>query len=92
MSKLKAVIVCTTLRGVFFGYTDDVTGETIKLTKSRNAYYWECKTGILELGSKGPGDKSKIGARADIELRGISAVISCTPEAIKAWEAASWTR
>ena len=92
MKNMIAVVVCTTLRGVFFGYTKDTTGETIKLTNSRNAFYWNCKTGILELGSKGPGDESKIGDRADIELRGISCVIQCTPEAIKAWESASWTR
>ena len=89
-SKSRPVVVCTEVRGVFFGYATDTTGETIKLAKARNAYYWKCSGGILELAAKGPQTGSKIGDRADIELRKISAVLECTPAAAKAWEAGTW--
>lgn len=89
-----AVVICTNLRGVFFGYAlaaDLKTGiDQIKLRSARNAFYWKASEGILELGATGPKTGSKIGARADIELRGISCVIQCTPEALREWESKKW--
>jgi hypothetical protein len=87
----RAVIVTTDKRGVFFGYATRTDGETIKLRAARNAYYWSANAGgVLALASEGPRDGSKIGVRADIELRGITAVISCTDAAVKVWEDAKW--
>jgi len=86
----RPVVVCTDQRGVFFGYADDTTGARIKLVRARNAYYWKCTGGILELGAKGPQKGSKVGDRADIELTGITAIIECTPESVERWEAATW--
>lgn len=85
------VIVCTDKRGVFFGYTTDISGEIIKLRSSRMAFYWSANQGgVMGLASEGPRDGSKIGARADIELRGITCVMRCTPESVKAWEDGKW--
>jgi len=92
-NNLVAVVVCTDKRGVFFGYTNDTSGETITLTNCRNAYYWvahEDAKGVLSLGSHGPAKGSKIGALSTVTLRGITAVIECTPAAVDAWEAAKW--
>ncbi len=86
----RAVVVCTTKGGVFFGYAKDTTGDSIFLKNARNAYYWKCTGGVLELGNKGPQPGSKIGERADITLNGISAVIECTEKAVSAWEMAKW--
>lgn len=86
----RAVVVTTEHRGVFFGYATNTSGKTIKLRGARNAYYWKCTGGILELGESGPKEGSRIGARADIELRNITAVIECTPAAITAWKKARW--
>ena len=87
----QAVVVCTAKNGVFFGYTTEV-GPTIKLRSARNAYYWKCDGGVLELGSKGPQTGSKIGERADITLAEVTCVISCTPAAVAAWEAGIWVK
>ncbi len=89
----RAVVVCTDKRGVFFGYTDNTDGETIHLTGCRNAYYWATNPvakGVLGLGSHGPATGSKVGERADVTLRGVTAVIECSPSAVEAWEAATW--
>ena len=86
----RAVVVCTGKGGVFFGYAADVSGETISLKNARNAYYWKCSGGILELGFSGPQSGSKIGERADVTLRNVTAVIECTTASVTAWEAAKW--
>jgi hypothetical protein len=89
--KGRPVVVCTELRGVFFGYAEDTDGEAIKLKSARNAIYWSKATqGVVGLAGIGPQDGSRIGARADIELRKISAILECTPEATALWEAAKW--
>lgn len=87
----RAVVVTTEHRGVFFGYTDDTSGDIIALKRARLCLYWSTDVkGFMGLGGKGPTKGCKIGPPADIELRKITAVISCTPEAAKAWEAAPW--
>lgn len=82
----RPVIVCTELRGVFFGYATDTKGEVIHLKRARMAIYWGTTRGIMELAETGPTEKSKISARADLGLRRISAVMEVSPEAAKAWE------
>lgn len=87
----RAVVVCTDKRGVFFGYAENTDGDVIHLKGARCAIHWSKKTGgVLGLGGIGPQEGSRVGERADVELRGITAVISCTPEAVAAWEAAKW--
>jgi hypothetical protein len=41
---------------------------------------------VLELAETGPTPKSKISARADLEVRNITAVIEVTDAARKRWE------
>lgn len=89
----RAVLVTTTHRGVFFGYATDTRGETIKLRAARNCIYWPAgNRGFMGLASDGPKEGSKVGPAADIELRDITCVAECSPESIKAWEAAPWSR
>lgn len=87
----RAVLVTTSYRGVFFGYATDVSGETIKLRAARNCVYWPAEQkGFLGLANVGPVKGARIGPAANIELRGITCVAECTPEATRAWENAPW--
>ena len=91
-SKDRPVIVTTAHRGVFFGYTEDTEGETIRLKRSRLCIYWSRDVkGFMGLASSGPTAGCRIGPSADITLRNITAVIEVSPGAVKAWEAAPWS-
>lgn len=87
-----AYVVTTAHRGVFFGYSDDVDGETIRLTQARLCVYWSPDVkGFMGLSVGGPTKGCKIGPSAPaIRLRNITSVLECSPEAVKAWEAAPW--
>jgi hypothetical protein len=84
----RPVIVCTEFRGVFFGYAADTAGDRFMLKNARMAIYFGTKRGILELAETGPTSASRISARADIDVRKITAVLEVTPEAAAKWEAA----
>lgn len=89
----RAVLVTTEHRGVFFGYTEETDGEVIKLRAARNCLYWPSEQkGVLGLANAGPVPGCRIGPAADIELRKITCVAACTPEATKRWEEAPWSR
>ena len=89
----RPVLVTTAHRGVFFGYATETAGTTIKLARARNCLYWDVATkGFLGLASKGPTVGCRVGPAADIELRDITCVAECTPAAVRAWEAAPWSR
>lgn len=88
----RAVLVTTSYRGVFFGYATKTDGETIRLRAARNCIYWPREQkGFLGLATVGPLSGARIGPAADLELRGITAVAECTPEAVAAWERAPWS-
>lgn len=88
----RAVIVTTAHRGVFFGYADDVSGETIALKDARLCLYWsKDMQGFMGLANMGPSKDCRIGPPADIELRAITSVVSVTPEAEAKWKAARWS-
>lgn len=88
----RAVLVTTAHRGVFFGYTQDTSGEIIKLRSARNCLYWPTdQKGFLGLAATGPVRGTRIGPAADLELRDITSVAACTPEAVIAWEKAPWS-
>ena len=88
----RAVLVTTAHRGVFFGYADKTDGEMISLKKARLCLYWSADVrGFMGLASTGPSFGCRIGPRADITLRSITAVAEVTAEAVKAWEAAPWS-
>lgn len=89
----RAVVVTTEHRGVFFGYADDTSGDVIHLRAARNCVYWSRGVrGFMGLAATGPDKESKVGPAADIEVRKITSVIECSPEAVKAWENAPWSR
>lgn len=84
----RPVIVTTEHKGVFFGYAEDTDGETIKLMGARMCLYWcEDVGSFMGLAAVGPLSGSKIGRRADITLRNITAVLEMTDTAVKCWEA-----
>jgi hypothetical protein len=92
-TKERAVVVTTEHRGVFFGYAYDTSGDVIKLRAARNCVYWSSGVrGFMGLAATGPDKESKVGPAADIEVRKITSIIECTPEAITAWETAPWRR
>ena len=86
-SNERAVIVTTAHKGVFYGWASNTDGDTITLKRSRLCIYWpaECQ-GFMGLAAKGPLRGAKVGPRADIMLRDITAVLECTEEATKLWE------
>ena len=89
--KLCPVIVTTAHRGVFFGYAADVDGEMIALKDSRLCVYWSTDMkGFMGLAANGPSASCRIGPKADITLRNITAVLTVTPEAEQKWLAAPW--
>ena len=82
----RPVIVTTEYRGVFFGYSDDTSGDTVKLKKMRNCLYWDSSIGgFLGLAKTGQNNKCRIGAESDAELRKVTSVLEVTPEAESAW-------
>ena len=89
----RAVLVTTEHCGVFFGYATKTSGTTVNLKRARNCIYWPADNkGFLGLASQGPLKGAKVGPAADIELRKITCVAECTPEAVAAWEAAPWSK
>ena len=87
----KPVLVTTEYRGVFFGYAEgDTSGDVIDLKRARNCIYWPSgQGGFMGLASEGPAKGARIGARADITLRKVTAVAPVAPEAVEKWETAS---
>ena len=87
----RAVLVTTVHKGVFFGYSAETGGTTIKLRAARLCVYWSSDLrGFMGLASHGPNSNCKIGPAADIELRDITSVSEVTPEAAEKWEKAKW--
>jgi hypothetical protein len=86
--KERPVIVCTEHRGVFFGYAAATKGTEIELKRARMAIAFGTQRGVMELAETGPTSRSKVSARADIDVRKVTAVFEVTDAAAKAWEAA----
>ena len=83
----RSVIVTTEHKGVFWGYATDTSGDRINLRSARMAIYFGTTRGVMELAETGPTGASKVSARADIEIRRVTAVFEVTPEATAKWEA-----
>jgi len=90
--KERPVVVCTSHRGVFFGYATATDGDPIRLARSRMCVYWSADVkGVLGLAAGGPTAGCRIGPAVPlIELRGITAVIECSESAVAAWERGPW--
>ena len=86
--KGRPVLVTTEFRGVFFGYAEGTSGNTIILNDCRNCIYWPASQGGLGgLASEGPAKGVRIGSRVTkVELRKITAVAEVTPAAVEKWE------
>jgi hypothetical protein len=87
-TKTRPVIVCTEHRGVFYGQSSDTSGSTIHLKGARMAIAFGTTRGVMELAETGPTSRSKISARADIDVRKVTAVFEVTRQAAAKWEAA----
>lgn len=87
----RAVLITTKHRGVFFGYSSETSGESIKLRAGRMCIYWSADLrGFMGLASRGPNSDCRIGPPADIELRDITSVVEVSTEAAANWEKAPW--
>lgn len=89
----RPVIICTSHRGVFFGYTtatdqEIMDGGVVSLKRARMAIYWGTTRGVMELAEIGPNSKSRISARADLTVNAVTCVMAVTEAATAAWEAA----
>jgi len=84
---MRPVIVTTEFRGVFFGYTEDSTGENIILKNARNCIYWSsAQGGFMGLASKTLSEDCRIGAEVlSIDLRKVSSVLEMSKEAEESW-------
>ena len=93
-TKLKAVVVTTEWRGVFFGYVvdDSELPTKIILRDARNCVWWsQSIKGVLGLAASGPDANCKIGPRVPIaDLWKITGVFGCSEAATAAWEAEPW--
>lgn len=90
-TKSRPVVVTTAHKGVFFGYAEDTSGNTIQLKKARLCVYWTTDIrGFMGLASMGPSLSCRIGPAADIEVRDITSVIEVSKEAEERWNKAPW--
>lgn len=91
-AELKAVLVTTEFRGVFFGYVknDKKLPAQITLTGARNCIYWSADVGgFMGLASKGPMSGCKIGTRVpEITIYKVTSVTPVEDSAAGAWEKA----
>jgi hypothetical protein len=94
----QAVLVTTEHRGVFMGYaTAEDLAESEKtniltLEDARLCIYWSSDVkGFMGLASHGPSSGCRIGPKACIRVRKITAILTVTPEAEAAWDAAPWS-
>lgn len=88
----RAVVICTKYRGVFFGYAADTNGSTITLKRARMCVRWEAAMkGVMGLASQGPDEDCRVSDPVEsIELRGVSAVLAVSDDAILRWESGPW--
>lgn len=90
---MKAIIITTKHRGVFFGRVaenEPIDGEHIKNVHGcRMAIQFGTDRGVMQLAETGPTDRSKISARADMPIiRDVTAVMSVTDAAAELWDKA----
>lgn len=84
----RPVLICTKHRGVFFGYAVDTTGVNVTLKRARMAIKFGTQRGVMQLAESGPTANSIVSARADCDLRDVTAVFEVTADAVMAWEKA----
>lgn len=86
---MKAIMVATQHRGIFYGEVPedcDLTQKTMRLENARCAIRFGTTKGVAELADTGPTSNSKIGSPATLEaLHDITAVWSVSDEAKAKW-------
>jgi hypothetical protein len=91
-----AVLITTdsTKRGVFMGLIDpkDSEKETIEAEEVRMAVYWSVDVrGVIGLAATGPSKDCRITPAAKkATIKGVTAVLEMTEEALKAWRKEPW--
>ena len=89
----RPVLVTTTHRGVFVGETSDpADAETIALTDARMVVHWSADChGMLGLAAHGATRSCRLSPAVDrIVLRGITAVVDATADALASWRTEPW--
>lgn len=83
-----------TKRGVFMGFIDpkDADKETIEACEVRMAVYWSTDVkGVLGLAAGGPTKNCRISPAAKkAVLKGVTATLEITDDALKAWRKEPW--
>jgi len=95
MKKVPVLITTdSTKRGVFMGFIDpkDASLETLVADEVRMAVYWSPDVrGVIGLASTGPTKSCRITAAAKkATLKGVTAVLEITDEALAAWRKEPW--
>lgn len=84
----------STKRGVFMGFIDpkDADKETLIAEELRMAVYWHADVkGVIGLASTGPSKNCRISKAAPrATIKGVTAVVEITDEALKAWRSEPW--
>lgn len=84
----------STKRGVFMGFIDpkDADKETLEALEVRMAVYWHTDVkGVLGLAATGPSKNCRITAAAQkATLKGVTAVVEVTDDALAAWRKEPW--
>lgn len=84
----------STKRGVFMGFIDpkDADKETLEAEEVRMAVLWSIDVkGVLGLAATGPSKNCRITAAAKkATLKGVTAVVEITDEALQAWRKEPW--
>ena len=86
----------STKRGVFMGFIDpsDSEKEIIEASEVRMAVFWSQDVkGVLGLAASGPTKSCRITAAAKkATLKGVTAVVEITEEALAAWRKEPWAQ
>lgn len=84
----------STKRGVFMGFIDpkDADKETLEAHEVRMAVYWHSDVkGVLGLAATGPSKNCRISPAAKkATLKGVTATLEITNEALDAWRKEPW--
>lgn len=96
-SKTMHVLITTNkdLRGVFFARInpEDAGKELIEAEDVQMCVYWPTETrGVVGLAANGPTKGARVTQPAPAGvIRGVTLVLECSPEAVKAWEKCPWS-
>ena len=94
--KLQPVLVTTTERGIYFGWTDDPNAEIIRLERCRHVFHYtrnpeRSHRGVYGLATVGPHEGSKVGPPVSVQrIRNIQNVVDVDEVALPSWESISW--